>query len=109
MKCCPDSPVAFTVTLERNFFRRDLGETERIKLEDQLAVLAAANERVEVPGTLRRINIGERAQFAVVMQLSAQQLLVGAIEIARLFCLRTAGSHLRACRSFDLFESLVRE
>ncbi|SRR6266404_2533358 len=109
MKRRPDPTVAFTVTRKRDFFGRYLGDTERIKLKDQFAVLPAADESVEETGTLRLVEIGERAQFAVVMQLFAQELLVGVIKIACLFRLRAARSHLRAGGSLDLVESLVRE
>src|SRR5712691_13065626 len=109
MKRRPETTVALAVAEERDFFRRHLRDTERIKQEDQFAVLPAADERIEIAGTLRRIEIGERAKFAVVMQLFAQQLLVFAIKIARLGRLRAAGSHLRTRRGLDLVESLVRE
>ena len=60
MKRRPNPTVALSVAEERDFFRRHRRNAERIKQEDQLAMLTAADERIEVAGSLPRVEIGER-------------------------------------------------
>src|SRR5258708_905671 len=107
MKRRPYSTVGFPVTQECDFFRRHWGKTKRVKQKDQLAVLAAANERIEVARPLRRIEVGQRAKLRVVMQFFAQDLLVAAIEVSRFGRLRAAGSHLCIWGTLNFIESLV--
>src|SRR6266404_5422414 len=109
MKCSPDAAVAVTVTKKGDLFRGHLRNAERVEEEDQLAVFASGNEGVEISWPLRRVNISQRAQLAIVAQLFAQQLLVITIQFASFARLRTAGAHLHMRRRSNLFEGLVSE
>src|SRR5262249_54327323 len=95
MKRVPNSPVAFAIAEQRNFLRRDEGNAQGIEQKNQLFVFLAVDECIEETRPWRRIEVGQGAQFPIVAQLVAQQLLIIAIVSAGFRGLRAATAHFR--------------
>jgi hypothetical protein len=62
-------------------------------LEKQLIEALAVDERRKETGSIRVIQINQRAQFVISTQRFAEQRFVIAIKRARMFGLRTTGAH----------------
>src|SRR4051812_37299033 len=95
MKRRPNAAVGLAITHQRDLFWIDLRNSQRVHQEEQLLESLAGHEGIEISGALRRQNVGEFAQFLIVVQVLAEELLIIAIEITRLAGLRTAGAKFR--------------
>ena len=107
MKSTPNAAIGFTITEKCDLFGRDLRNSERIQQKDQLPMFLSRNERHEVSGPLRGVEIGEGAQLRIVAKLFAQELLIIAIKFSGFISLRSARANLHVCGSFYFFQSFV--
>src|SRR5712691_8482685 len=93
MKGSPEASISLAVAEESNFLRRDLGNAERIENVNQLAVAAAVNEGIKKPWSFRCVDIFQRAQFTIVPQSFARELLIVTIKFACPTGLRSTIAH----------------
>src|SRR6476646_533284 len=95
MESGPNATVCFAETDQRDLFGIRARHAKRVQQKDQLVESFTVDKGVEETFVRGVVDIIQRAQFTIIVEAFAQQLLVAVIKIARLACRRAARLHSR--------------